>query len=146
MIEIKRLEHLQNAVQAAQRGDREQVLAEVDLFQADFAPAADLANPEEWLSLTAAVADLYRAVGEWGLAALKLEEVCEYAEKHHPGSTETAGDYTGLAEVLEKSGDLQGALAAIERSREHLEAAGTYEAYRAWYEKHVARLREALGK
>lgn len=91
--------------------------------------------------MLAASAGLYARAGELEVAAMKFEDVCRHAERCDPDTTETAGDYSSLAEVLERLGRFREALKALDASARHLQGASVWERYRAGCEKRSADLR-----
>ncbi|MEW6386985.1 MAG: hypothetical protein AB1491_05650 [Thermodesulfobacteriota bacterium] len=146
MLDLRTLKHLEQAIKAAQKGDRKTALGEVRQFEEKFAQEGKFANPTEWLEMMGVVAKIYQMVGEWELAALKFEDLCDFAEKHHPHSTEIAGDYYSLSKAREKLGDFQGALNAMEKSTLHLKASGQWTRYQTSYDERISMLQKLISK
>lgn len=94
------------------------------------------------LLIVAPIQNLYMAMGEWELAALKGADVCALAEASAPNTTATAGDYSLLADALERKGDPAGALHATETAVRHLKGAGAYDEYADSYERRLQKLRQ----
>ena len=74
------------------------------------------------LELFAFVANTYINIKEYEIAALKMEDVCTYSAKIDPHNIKTALDFKSLAQLREKTGDINGALKAIEQGIQILES------------------------
>jgi tetratricopeptide (TPR) repeat protein len=141
MLSLEVMRHLGTAYQAAVAGDQAKAMDEMQQFERKFVSEGKFASPDEWLMILGAMGNVYLALEKWELAVLKFEDVCRHAEKHNPGSRETAGDYYSLSQACEGLGDITGALAAMEKSKVHLQKAGKWEEFRKGYEERISRLR-----
>jgi len=141
---IKTMLHLQKANEAIEQGKREDALQHLNALDEAFAIESAGATPAERTMMLAASAGLYARAGELEVAVMKFEDVCRHAERCDPNTTETAGDYSSLAEVLERLGRLSEALKAWDASARHLQGAGVWDRYRAGYEKRSDDLRRRL--
>ncbi|NWG14675.1 MAG: hypothetical protein HXY20_14200 [Acidobacteria bacterium] len=109
----------QDAYYAAQANDRVKALERLDGF-AQILSVQDQTSDFEFASMMALIGRVYAMLNEPRMAALSLADVCAFAELHFPDTTETAGDYYELSEALESSGDIEGAIRAMDRSAHHL--------------------------
>lgn len=137
---IEILTKLGKATEAAQRGDKEIALRLVREVEDSLTYTSSATN----LDVLGMISNVYQALGEWWLAASKLEELCEYASKIHPNTTQTAGDYFKLVEVREKIRDYQGALDALNECKKHLKGAKAWRKYRKTHRAYQAKLHRML--
>jgi hypothetical protein len=105
----------------------------------------DSISSDEMMEFLGNAATVYEGIGMLDVAAQRMTRLCQLAEQSAPDTVETAGDYSRLALLLEKHGDVEDAIMALERSVDHLKGAGAYERYASGYESVFTRLRAAGG-
>jgi hypothetical protein len=106
----------------------------------------DPAHPNESaLFAIGPLQNLYTAMEEWELAALKGEDVCALAELLAPNTRATAGDYTMLADALERRGEPERALQATETAIRHMKESGEWAEFAGIYEQRIEHLRRLCG-
>lgn len=111
---------MRQAYMAAEANDRERSLVALDRF-AQVLSVQHYADNFEFVSMLASIGRVYTMLNEHAMAALNLADVCAFAERHFPNTSETSGDYRELSEALERLGDISGALQAMDRAAHHLE-------------------------
>ena len=143
MIDMETLQLLGAAVRAArdEGGSPAEALMLVKLAERRVEDLGDAVPPTEMMEVLANAATAYEGIGMLDVAAERMTRLCQIAERDSPNTVETAGDYSRLALILEKHGDVDDAIMALERSVDHLKAAGAYEQYAAGYEASFERLR-----
>ena len=148
MIDMETMQLLGSAVQAARGGDdaRAEALICVKLAERNVDTLGTAVSSEEMMDFLGNAAAVYEGIGMLDVAAQRMTRLCQLAEQGAPDTVETAGDYSRLALLLEKHGDVDDALMALERSAEHLRGAGAYERYASGYESFFARLRGAASQ
>lgn len=124
---------------AAEAGDKEQALEATNALEIAFAGVVSRAPSDERMAILGMCYATYELLGEWEMAALKIEDAICYAEKHHRNSPETAADYGHLAEAYIHLGDCQAAVIAFEIAIEQIRQTPQRETFGAHYER---RLRE----
>jgi hypothetical protein len=143
VIPLETLQLVGEAVQQTQGdgGSPAVALIMVKLAEGQIDQLGDSVSSTDMMEVLGNVATVYERIGMLDIAAERMTRLCQLAERDSPNTTETAGDYSRLALLLEKHGDVEDALMALERSAEHLRAAGAYDRYAAGYEPVFARLR-----
>ena len=143
MIDPEAMQLLGAAVQSVQDEGRSpaEALILVKLAERRIDGLGDAVTPDAMMEVLGLAATVYERIGMLDVAAQRLARLCQLAERHAPHTLQTAGDYSRLAVLLEKHGDAEDAILALERSVEHARAAGAYERYAAGYEAIFARLR-----
>jgi tetratricopeptide (TPR) repeat protein len=138
---------LARAVQAARGGadSQAEALICVRLAERRIDALGTAVSSAEMMDFLGNAVAAYEGIGMLDLAAQRLTRLCQLAEQSAPNTVETAGDYSRLALLLERHGDIDDAIMALERSVEHLRGAGAYERYAPGYESLFARLRGAGG-
>jgi len=138
---------LARAVQAARGGadSRAEALICVKLAERRIDALGTAVSSAEMMDFLGNAVAAYEGIGMLDIAAQRLTRLCQLAEQSGPNTVETAGDYSRLALLLERHGDIDDAIMALERSVQHLRRAGAYERYAAGYESVFARLRGAAG-
>ncbi len=132
------------ADESHKKGNHAEALQYIDKYCVEFMRTFDAATPYEVMTAIAGIARQYQSIGEWEFAALKFADVCAYAHKNEPGTTETAGDFYNLSNMLYNIKDYPNALTALERSIDHLKKAGVWEAYETTYVKLHNELKKKL--
>jgi hypothetical protein len=107
---------------AVSSGDRQTAMALLSKLEQSPVFTDDSLNAISKLELLANIANAYIRLREYEIAALKMEDVCVYAAKIDPHNVKTALDYRALAQLRERSGNLAGALEAIEQGIRVLES------------------------
>lgn len=118
-IEKELIELIQAAYVACQAGDRKAALARLDEFSM-LLSLQDAATHLEFVEMLAGIGKIYELLKESGMVALNLADVCAFAERHLPKTSDTSGDYFNLSRALDQTGDVPGALQALERAKYHL--------------------------
>ena len=135
----------QGAYLAAVGGEHQEAMRLLDAFSQLISIQDDLAH-SEFVEMLALVGRIYGDMNEPSLAALNLEDVCAFAEHHFPKTPNTSGDYFNLSRVLEATGNVAGALKAIERAQFHLKDHPDYPKYEKSYVKRSEALIALLRK
>jgi hypothetical protein len=147
VIDVETMQLLSQAIQASRAGgdsSAEAVIC-VKLAERGVDALGDSVSSDEMMEFLGNAATVYEAIGMLDVAAQRMTRLCQLAEQSAPNTVATAGDYSRLALLLEKHGDVEDAIMALERSVDHLKGAGAYEQYAAGYESFFARLRSAGG-
>lgn len=129
-------------VAALQTGDHRTVLGATNTAELSFAEMIDQATPSERLGILGICYYAYQSIGEWELAALKIEDAICFAEKHQRNSPETAGDYADLAEAYLGLGDTGAAVRAMEIAIEQMTATSKWQEFGPRYERRIGEMRD----
>ena len=145
MIPLETMQLLGEAVRKAQAdgGSPAEALILVKLVERQIDELGDAVPPAEEMEVLGNTATVYESIGMLDVAAERMTRLCQIAERNAPDTVQTAGDYSRLQLLLAEHGDTDDAIMALERSVEHLRAAGAYEQYAAGYESFFARLRDS---
>lgn len=120
MIDLEKYDIVRKAKAAFAGGDRERALDLAHQYATAIAPDLYTASPEELSEMIGSLSILYAEMEEWELASLKYADVCAYTEKYFPGTVYTANDWWRLSRYRRNSGDIHGALRALERAAVHM--------------------------
>jgi hypothetical protein len=120
MIDLEKCEILDEAKSTFAAGDRERALALAHQYAIAVIPDLYTASPEELPEILGVLSRLYVKMEEWELAALKYADLCSYTEKYFPGTEYTASDWWRLSWYRKNSGDVHGALDALDRAALHM--------------------------
>ena len=147
MIDVETMQLMGQAIQVARSGDdsRAAAVIYVKLAERNVDALGAAVSPDEMMEFLGNAAEVYEGLGMLDVAAQRMTRLCQLAEQSAPNTVATAGDYSRLALLLEKHGDVDDAIMALERSVDHLKSAGAYEQYASGYESLFARLRSARG-
>lgn len=142
MINIAAFRIIDEAKAAFTARDRAGALALADRYA--IAVASDLftASAEELPEIVGPLAMLYADMEEWELAALKYADLCMYTEKHFPGTVYTASDWWRLSWYRRDSGDVHGAIQALERAALHMQQTERWPKLQQTYREELRKLRE----
>jgi|GEM_PF-6361307 len=145
MIDLETMQLLGAAVQAVQTEGTSPAegLLLIKLVERRIDELGEGVTYQETMEVLGNAATVYEGLGMLDVAAERLTRLCGIAERTAPNTAETAGDYSRLAMLLERHGDIEDAILALERSAEHIKGAGLYERYAPGYEGALARLRGA---
>ncbi len=137
---------LNKAFDEANAGDRLSALASAKQYSMALASELLALSVLEKMIAIAPLINLFAQLGEWELLTLKAKDVCAYAEKFFPNTSETSGDFYSLSVGLEQQGLFSDAVNAMERSIEHLRNSSSWETYKGGSEKRLSYLKGLLVK
>ncbi|MBM4164526.1 MAG: hypothetical protein FJ222_08840 [Lentisphaerae bacterium] len=129
---------------AAEAGNKEQALEATSALEVAFAGVVGRAPSDERMAILGMCYATYELLGEWEMAALKIEDAICYAEKHHRNSPETAADYAHLAEAYTRLGDSPAAVVAFEIAIEQMRQTSQWITFGTHYEKRLQEVKQRL--
>ena len=115
---------LQEAATVCQTNNKAEFMSKIPIINGKTAVYLSSINPLHWVSMAAAIADAYIRFGEYELATLRYESICEYAQLRFADKKETFGDFYNLSKLYERDKKYKKAADTLEKGLDLYKKAG----------------------